>query len=386
MKIIMLSSDFLPNIGGIAAHIYHISKALQKIGHEVVILNPIVANYNEIKVEDIDGLLCYRIYYTNKYSNRIKRIYNRENSVINGYNKIIQNHGEFDILHSHDYINNTLSSTFLSFKINWIWTNHSSGFLLDYNINKNRILSKILYSRLKGCITVSEEIFEKTKELLPNKNITYIPNGVDTEKFHPDIKVDKLKYGIEDNDFVVLCPRRIVKKNGVLYFALAIKQIMEESHQNIKFLLLGNEFIKGIDEEYLSQVLDIMKPYVKNGSVKLLGNLPMEVMPEVNALTDVVVMPSLMEAVSLSALEGMATKKAIVSTNVGGLPEIIHHMKTGLLVDPEDPDAIAKEILRLKEDHVVREQLAEGAYEFSTENYSWKTIAEKTQKYYEKVM
>lgn len=382
----MLSSDFLPNIGGIAAHIYHISKALQRLGNEVVILNPIPTDYNEIKVEDVDGLLCYRTYYDNKNSSRPRRLYNRTKSVLNAYNKIVQDNGPFDIVHQHDYMNNEIVANFLSFKINWIWTNHSSGFLLDYDANKNRLLSKLLYSRLKGCITVSDEIFEKTKELLPNKNITYIPNGVDTDKFHPDIQVNRSNYGIEENDFVALCPRRVVKKNGVLYFALAIKKILDEGHQNIKFLLLGNDLVKGIDEEYLSNVLDIVKPYVENGTVKLLGNLPMEMMPKVNSLADVVVMPSLMEAVSLSALEGMATKKAIVSTNVGGLPEIIHHMKTGLLVNPENPDAIAKEILRLKEDSDLREKIAKGAYKFSTENYSWMTIAKKTQDYYEKII
>lgn len=386
MKIIMLSSDFLPNIGGIAAHIYHISKALQKLGNEVVILNPIISDHNKIEVENVDGLWCYRSYYDNKHSSRIKRLFNRTSSLLSTYNKIVEDRGPFDILHQHDYMNNEVAANLLSFKINWIWTNHSSGFLLDYNASKNRILSKLLYSRIKGCITVSHEIFEKTKELLANKNITYIPNGVDTDKFHPDVEVDRLKYGIDENDFVVLCPRRIVKKNGVLYFAQAIKQIINDRHQNIKFLILGNEVIDEINEEYLYETLEIVKPYVELGYVKLLGNLPMGLMPEVNSLSDVVVMPSLMEAVSLSALEGMATRKAIISTNVGGLPEIIHHMETGILVNPQNADEIAKEIIKLKEDKQLRQKLAKGAYCFSTENYSWIKIAKQTQNYYEKVI
>ncbi len=382
MKIIMLSSDFLPNIGGIATHVYHISRALQKIGHEIVILNPIASERNEVIIENVDGLLCYRSYYNNKTSNRIKRLYNRSNSLLHTYNKIVADNGSFDILHQHNYMNSEIGANLLSFKLNWVWTNHSSGFLLDYNANRNRLISKIIFNRLKGCITVSEEIFEKTQELLPSTNVTYIANGVDIEKFHPSISVDRSKYGLENTDFIVLCPRRIVKKNGVIYFALAIKQIIEEGHENIKFLLLGNEPIPGMDTVYLNEVLDIVQPFVDKGIVKLLGNLPMTIMPEVNALADVVVMPSLMEAVSLSALEGMATKKAIIATSVGGLPEIIHHEETGLLVNPKEPSELAVAILRLKNNNNFKNKLAEGAYKFSTENYSWSNIAKQTEKYY----
>lgn len=64
--------------------------------------------------------------------------------------------------------------------------------------------------------------------------------------------------------------------------------------------------------------------------------------PGMIAQHDVVVMPSRWEGIGLVVMEGMAAGRPVIASNVGGIPEIIEHGKTGLLVQPENPHAIAE--------------------------------------------
>src|SRR5690606_18395407 len=99
-------------------------------------------------------------------------------------------------------------------------------------------------------------------------------------------------------------------------------------------------------------------------------------------LADIVMMPSLMEAVSLSALEGMASRKTLVVSEVGGLPEIVKHEQTGLLVPPKDPQAISEALLRVGRDKEFREQLAHAGQQLARDSDGWTAIAERTTEFY----
>ena len=76
---------------------------------------------------------------------------------------------------------------------------------------------------------------------------------------------------------------------------------------------------------------------------------------------DVVVCPSRDETGPIFVLEAMAYGKAIVSTAVGVVPEIIQHEINGLIVPVEDPDAMARELARLWKDRALRKRLGENA-------------------------
>lgn len=83
----------------------------------------------------------------------------------------------------------------------------------------------------------------------------------------------------------------------------------------------------------------------------------------------VVVPPNWGEAFPLAALEAMASGKAIVATEVGGIPEALEHGITGLLVKPQSPDQLAKEIDRLLRDENLRESLGGAALEKAQRQY-----------------
>jgi glycosyltransferase involved in cell wall biosynthesis len=82
----------------------------------------------------------------------------------------------------------------------------------------------------------------------------------------------------------------------------------------------------------------------------------------------------------------MASKVPVVATRVGGIPKIIEHHKTGLLVDPEDVQGLADRINELMKNESLRQNLIQTAFTFVNENYSYQSMCDHYRTVYQNVM
>lgn len=105
-------------------------------------------------------------------------------------------------------------------------------------------------------------------------------------------------------------------------------------------------------------------------------------LPELLALADVQVHPSHTEGLPLSVCAGMAAGKPIVATRVGGVPEVIHDGRTGLLVPPGDPQAVARATGSLVADEGLRRRLGREALRFIREEYSLEVAVRRLEEVY----
>ena len=92
--------------------------------------------------------------------------------------------------------------------------------------------------------------------------------------------------------------------------------------------------------------------------------------PAVTAALDVAVLPSYREAQGLALLEAMALRRPVVATAVGGVPEMVEHEQTGLLVPPRDPVALGAAIARVLTDHPLADMLARAGHDFVHAHFS----------------
>jgi glycosyltransferase involved in cell wall biosynthesis len=92
--------------------------------------------------------------------------------------------------------------------------------------------------------------------------------------------------------------------------------------------------------------------------------------PAVTAALDVAVLPSYREAQGLAILEAMALRRPVVATAVGGVPEMIEHERTGLLVPPHDAIALADAIARLLVDHPLADTMARQGHDLALARFS----------------
>jgi glycosyltransferase involved in cell wall biosynthesis len=89
------------------------------------------------------------------------------------------------------------------------------------------------------------------------------------------------------------------------------------------------------------------------------------------------------EAQGLVLQEALSCGKAVLATRVNGIPELIRDGETGLLVEPEDPDALAAGLVRLEKDPALRQTLAERGREFVVRELSWDRLIEQYLEVYE---
>ncbi len=100
---------------------------------------------------------------------------------------------------------------------------------------------------------------------------------------------------------------------------------------------------------------------------------------------DLFVLSSVTEGLGTSLLDAMAAKKAVVATRAGGIPEVVVHETTGLLVQPRDASALADAIVRLLRDPALRQRFGEQGYERVRAQFTADRMVKETATAYERV-
>lgn len=186
----------------------------------------------------------------------------------------------------------------------------------------------------------------------------------------PDDAAERRRWCLGADDLVILCPRRLTAKNGVIYAVRAMAPLRERLGQYRPFVLL----LAG-DGPERRNIEDLIRQHHLESSVRLLGDVPHDEMPSLYRAVDVTLIPSVnsagvVEATSIAALESMASGVPVVASNIGGLAELIQDGHTGLLVPPADPQAIAQAIVRLLDDLAWRQEIARQARQYAATHHS----------------
>jgi glycosyltransferase involved in cell wall biosynthesis len=115
------------------------------------------------------------------------------------------------------------------------------------------------------------------------------------------------------------------------------------------------------------------------------GRVDNENMPALYRKAQVMINPSLVDNMPNSVLEALASGIPVVSTNVGGVPYVVEHDKTALLVPPQDPQAMATAILALLNDPAKAHRIREAGIQ-SVQQYSWPKVRSLLLRVYERVL
>lgn len=235
-------------------------------------------------------------------------------------------------------------------------------------------------------VTVDTRLRDFALNLVPEKAsaVTALMNFIDTSSFFPSREGSEELRGrweIPEGKTVLFCPRRLVKKNGVVYPALALAAMLPEERERFVLLHAGEGGERAAIEEVVGR-------YGLEAQVRLLGNQDRSAISELYRLCDMVLVPSVHsenveEATSLAALEAMASGRPLIAGAVGGLAEMVRHEENGLLVPGGDAEALAAAILRLAAAPGLGEGLAEAAREYVVANHSHLKAAERFVEIYE---
>ena len=244
------------------------------------------------------------------------------------------------------------------------------------------LLSYFLYMKLANRVITSgkairEEMIKKNSMLA--EKIISIPAGVDENRFSLDVDATSIKeeFGLSNSDFVVGIVAVLRSWKGHDFLIKAAITLIEKNIP-LKLLIVG----AGPCEDHIKDLIkneEITDSVIMTGYRKDIPNL-------IKAM-DCFVLPSTKnEATSQVLPQAMAMKIPVVASDAGGLSEVVINQKTGLLVPPENVDALVTAIESIYKDSDLTEVIVENAYQHCLDNFTFNKMISDTEKVYLSVL
>jgi glycosyltransferase involved in cell wall biosynthesis len=235
-----------------------------------------------------------------------------------------------------------------------------------------RFLHKMIFRRANAVQAISRFLGSWATEMGFRGTPVIIPNGVDDHRFtnvqapkrSPRCERLRREMGFLDSDVVLVTTSRLSLKNGIddLIRSLSYLPI------NYKAFIIG----EGEDREKL---VTLTEQKNLQDRVLFLGRRTHDELPELLHASDIFVRPSLSEGLGNSFLEAMAAEIPVVGTPVGGIPDFLIDGETGVFCQVRDPESIARAVLRIQGNVVLRGHIIVQARNAVLDRYGWDGIA-----------
>jgi glycosyltransferase involved in cell wall biosynthesis len=280
--------------------------------------------------------------------------------------------GNYDIIHVHLFpadIFVAISSLFLPKRIKFIFSEHN-----DYNrrrsIKSFKVIDGFTYSRYDKIVCVSKQVEKALIKWCPKTacKVIVIKNAIPIS--------DKLNFE-RGKLYDIIFVGRLEKQKGIDVLLKAIQILKEKYHRSLRVAIVG-------DGSLVNDLKELALQYGINEYIDFLGVRKdvLELMRE----SSIFVLSSRWEGFGLVLLEAMSIRVPVVATKVGGIPEVIEDGKDGILVEPENPDELAKAINLLLSNPDLRNNISESAFRKVKEQYSIENYAKNLLSFYREVV
>jgi D-inositol-3-phosphate glycosyltransferase len=224
-----------------------------------------------------------------------------------------------------------------------------------------------------------------------HERVRIVPCGVDLKRFQPAPQVEaRERLGLPADERLLVCVGRMEPLKGMDALIRALGRLRTAGRPwsgKLSVLLIGGENeAKPQAWNGEQRRLDTLRRKLGVAAqVRFLGAQPQELLPDYFAAADVVAVPSHYESFGMVALEAMASGAAVVASNAGGMALTIEEGRSGLLVLPDDDEALASQIARLLDDPVFAAELRSGARRRASE-FGWGSVAKRIGGLYDELV
>jgi glycosyltransferase involved in cell wall biosynthesis len=228
--------------------------------------------------------------------------------------------------------------------------------------------------QLPAVLTVSHnsKVDINAQMQVPLDRLTVVPVGVDHTVFRPYDDVVKKKGRL------MVTTSSDVPMKGLVPLLEAVAKLRTE--RDIDLIVIGRPREKG-------RVALAMERLGLNDIVTTISGVSDEALARLYGEAEIAVVPSLYEGFSLPAIEAMSCGVPVIATTGGALPEVVGVSgETGLLVEPNSPDALVAAIARLLDDATLRERLGRAGRQRVIERFTWQVTAKGTAACYDAIL
>ena len=228
-------------------------------------------------------------------------------------------------------------------------------------------------------VAVSESVRTYTidKSRISDKKMSVIYNGVNVKDQNDSRERHaKIPFKIGNEDRILMTSGRLHEQKGHHYLIHAVSKVRKE-FPKVKLLVIG----EGEEENNLKklvQSLDLTNVVIFTGlRSDIEGILHM---------AEIFILSSLWEGLPNALLEAMAAGKPVVATEVGGIPELLVHEETGILIPPADTDALAIAVMDLLRNKLKAKDMGEAGRIRADKHFGIYKMIEKTEKLYQELL
>ncbi|MFZ3587679.1 glycosyltransferase family 4 protein [Bacillus sp. DJP31] len=385
MKILLATYWPIPHVGGVWKYLQQLRKKLEAIGHSVDILgydeeniSVYIQNENrKVEREKLLPLLTAKLNpqaYPSIHANDLVK-YTEFQRYVYELSSVYLGLDQYDIIHTQDIISTACINRVRPNHVPLIATLHGSvAHEIRYQLttvhkSDSNYMAKAYYDELErtGAMTPEVTIVANNwlKDILttefqvPSEKIRVLHYGFDTESF---IKGMKMKSSIErpKNKKVIIYSGRLVELKGVHHLIAALKQLKEIRNDWVCWIVGSGD--KSAELKVQSKVMGLDEEILFFGK--------RDDIPYLLANSDIFVLPSLLENQPLSVIEAQIAGKAIIVSDVGGLPEIVENGVTGIITPAGDILSLTNNINLLLENEKYRKTLGSNAKKWGMTHWS----------------
>jgi phosphatidylinositol alpha-mannosyltransferase len=370
VKIGIVSQSYYPRYGGVTEHVHHTAIELRRRGHQVTIITSHFRrgeSTSDPEVERIGYNLL--IPFNGAFVDLAVGI--RLRSQLRG---LLRRHS-FDILHTHAPLVPTLPLIAVeTAECPQVGTFHTTS-------GPSRLVEAFLgpltarMKRLDARIAVSETARDFAAQYFPGEYLV-IPNGVDTERFHPS--VEPFPEWRDPDRVNVLFVGRLDPRKGVQVLLDAMPEVLSRACGRARLLVVGDSYLRG---RFEASVAPAARTHVH-----FLGHVPSHDLPRWYATGDIFVSPALgHESFGIVLAEAMASGCAVVASDIPGYRSVVQPGVNGVVSPPGDVPALAEAITALVEDPERRAALAQRGRARALE-FAWPHVTDRIEAVYRDVL
>jgi len=279
-----------------------------------------------------------------------------------------------DIVHTHASFSGRVAGKLLSCKI--VMTRHGLSWQNNNTVKRlmTRRLSKMFTHRI---IAISRAVKINLIETgVPANMIETVYNGIDLTGYDNIEPILRRDLSLSSDVPIIGIVARLVWEKGYKYMLKAMPRILEKFPKAV-LIIIGEgpleESLKALCRE-----LDITDNVIFMGYQDNVEKLALDF--------DVFVLPSVSEGLGLALLEAMALGKPVITTEVGGIPEVVKSGVNGLLVPPRNKELLAENVIKVLLSKDMADSLGTCAKNTVYEKFSARQMTTETLKIYEEIL
>lgn len=222
----------------------------------------------------------------------------------------------------------------------------------------------------------------------PADKIRVVPCGVNTEEMFPvDQRLARMKLKLPQDDFVLLQLGRMVPRKGVDNVIKALTKLKYTGTRTRLIIVGGEEEVCGLGyNPEIARLKQLAKDLGVQQSVTFAGRKGRDELKYFYAAADIFITTPWYEPFGITPLESMACGTPVIGADVGGIKYSVLNGKTGLLVPPNDPRALAEKINELLQRRPVLEEMGRNGIRRVQALFTWQRVAQLMSRLYEKAI